>query len=170
MRKGKIYPSVGLKKYGEHLRTNFGQSPFMFDIDGMMRVSLHEPRPSAATPTKRLLMAQSARETENPRRDMEDEVRFARVDLYDAQYLPIPSPSDLELRVKGEPATLSETDLIQSLVCASFCPFSLSGSIPNGQLIWAFPGTPISTTRWIRRNGAGLCRGNSVRETIPCFW
>lgn len=45
MKKGKIYyPSVGLKKYGEHLRTNFGQSPFMFDIDGMMRVSLRERR------------------------------------------------------------------------------------------------------------------------------
>ncbi|KAF2839409.1 ran-binding protein [Patellaria atrata CBS 101060] len=32
-----LYPSVGMKKPGEHLRVNFGQSPFIFDIDGMMR-------------------------------------------------------------------------------------------------------------------------------------
>ncbi|MBE3043962.1 hypothetical protein IMZ48_15595 [Candidatus Bathyarchaeota archaeon] len=35
-----MYPSVGLKKYGEHIRTNFGQAPFVFNIDGMMKVSL----------------------------------------------------------------------------------------------------------------------------------
>ncbi|RDW62743.1 hypothetical protein BP5796_11045 [Coleophoma crateriformis] len=34
--KGKLYPSVGMKKSGEHIRVNFGQSPFVFDIDGMM--------------------------------------------------------------------------------------------------------------------------------------
>ncbi|KAI9810242.1 MAG: hypothetical protein M1827_006376 [Pycnora praestabilis] len=32
----KLYPSVGMKKPGEHLRVNFGQTPFVFDIDGMM--------------------------------------------------------------------------------------------------------------------------------------
>ncbi|KAK5000864.1 hypothetical protein LTR66_000353 [Elasticomyces elasticus] len=31
-----LYPSVGMKKPGEHLRVNFGQTPFVFDIDGMM--------------------------------------------------------------------------------------------------------------------------------------
>ncbi|KKY31987.1 putative ran-binding protein [Diaporthe ampelina] len=31
--KGKLYPSVGLKKTGEHVRVNFGQTPFLFDID-----------------------------------------------------------------------------------------------------------------------------------------
>ncbi|KAK2615937.1 hypothetical protein N8I77_002658 [Diaporthe amygdali] len=31
--KGKLYPCVGLKKTGEHVRVNFGQTPFMFDID-----------------------------------------------------------------------------------------------------------------------------------------
>lgn len=36
--KGELYPMVGLKKYGEHVRVNFGQTPFMFDIDAMMRV------------------------------------------------------------------------------------------------------------------------------------
>jgi hypothetical protein len=28
-----------MKKSGEHIRVNFGQSPFVFDIDGMMSVS-----------------------------------------------------------------------------------------------------------------------------------
>jgi hypothetical protein len=37
--KGKLFPSVGMKKTGEHIRVNFGQSPFVFDIDGMMSVS-----------------------------------------------------------------------------------------------------------------------------------
>ena len=37
--KGKLFPSVGMKKTGEHIRVNFGQSPFVFDIDGMMAVS-----------------------------------------------------------------------------------------------------------------------------------
>ncbi|MCJ1245890.1 Ran-binding protein 9 [Trapelia coarctata] len=32
----KLYPSVGAKQPGAHLRANFGQMPFMFDIDGMM--------------------------------------------------------------------------------------------------------------------------------------
>ncbi|EFX04282.1 ran-binding protein [Grosmannia clavigera kw1407] len=33
----KLFPTVGLKKSGEHIRVNFGQSPFTFDIDGMMK-------------------------------------------------------------------------------------------------------------------------------------
>lgn len=35
--KGKIYPTVGLKKSGDHVWVNFGQVPFMFDIDGYMK-------------------------------------------------------------------------------------------------------------------------------------
>lgn len=34
----KLYPSIGMKKPGAQLRVNFGQMPFMFDIDGMMAV------------------------------------------------------------------------------------------------------------------------------------
>ncbi|KAI9805794.1 MAG: hypothetical protein M1825_000408 [Sarcosagium campestre] len=34
--KGRLYPSVGMKRPGEHVRTNFGQRPFVFDIDGLM--------------------------------------------------------------------------------------------------------------------------------------
>lgn len=32
----RLYPSVGMKKPSEHLRINFGRSPFVFDIDRMM--------------------------------------------------------------------------------------------------------------------------------------
>jgi len=35
----RLYPSVGIKKPGEHLRINFGQTPFVYDIDSMMEVS-----------------------------------------------------------------------------------------------------------------------------------
>ncbi|KAF9882117.1 SPRY domain-containing protein [Colletotrichum karsti] len=31
-----LYPTVGLKKSGEHVRVNFGQTPFVFDIEGLM--------------------------------------------------------------------------------------------------------------------------------------
>ncbi|KIH88548.1 ran-binding protein [Sporothrix brasiliensis 5110] len=34
----KLFPSVGMKKLGEHIRVNFGQVPFTFDIDGVMKV------------------------------------------------------------------------------------------------------------------------------------
>ncbi|KAH8811790.1 hypothetical protein F5884DRAFT_290075 [Xylogone sp. PMI_703] len=34
--RGKLFPSIGMKKSGEHIRVNFGQTPFVFDIDGMM--------------------------------------------------------------------------------------------------------------------------------------
>jgi hypothetical protein len=37
--KGKLYPTVGLKKTGEHIRVNFGQTPFVYDIDSMMDAS-----------------------------------------------------------------------------------------------------------------------------------
>lgn len=32
----RLYPSVGMKKPGEHLRVNFGKHPFVFDIDSVM--------------------------------------------------------------------------------------------------------------------------------------
>jgi hypothetical protein len=39
LRNVKLYPSVGMKKQpGAHLRANFGQKEFMFDINGMMKV------------------------------------------------------------------------------------------------------------------------------------
>ncbi|KAJ4396239.1 hypothetical protein N0V93_000458 [Gnomoniopsis smithogilvyi] len=39
--KGKLYPSVGMKKPGEHIRVNFGQTPFIFDIDSLMKNEIH---------------------------------------------------------------------------------------------------------------------------------
>jgi hypothetical protein len=39
LRNVKLYPSVGMKKQPPvHLKANFGQEPFVFDIDGMVRV------------------------------------------------------------------------------------------------------------------------------------
>ncbi|KAL2157349.1 hypothetical protein VTH06DRAFT_6167 [Thermothelomyces fergusii] len=35
--KEKLYPIVGLKKKEDHIMANFGQRPFMFDIDGYMK-------------------------------------------------------------------------------------------------------------------------------------
>lgn len=34
----KVYPSVGMKRPHAHLSVNFGQKPFMFDIDRMVSV------------------------------------------------------------------------------------------------------------------------------------
>ncbi|KAL1864785.1 hypothetical protein VTK73DRAFT_5664 [Phialemonium thermophilum] len=34
---GKLFPTIGLKKPGDHILANFGQLPFQFDIDGYMR-------------------------------------------------------------------------------------------------------------------------------------
>lgn len=34
----KLYPAVGMKRPGEHIRVNFGQEGFVFDIDGYMNV------------------------------------------------------------------------------------------------------------------------------------
>lgn len=35
-----LYPMVGLQSQGELVETNFGESPFMFDFEGMLKVSL----------------------------------------------------------------------------------------------------------------------------------
>lgn len=46
LRDTKLYPSVGMKKQpGAHLSANFGQRPFIFDIDGMVKrekLAVHE--------------------------------------------------------------------------------------------------------------------------------
>lgn len=36
LKNAELYPSIGIKKSGEHLRANFGRNRFVFDIDGMM--------------------------------------------------------------------------------------------------------------------------------------
>lgn len=45
---GKLFPMVGLKKTGDHIWANFGQQPFMFDIDNYMLVSLFNTRNRAS--------------------------------------------------------------------------------------------------------------------------
>ncbi|TQV90363.1 hypothetical protein V2A60_004264 [Cordyceps javanica] len=35
--KGRLYPSVSMKKAGEHVLVNFGQTPFVYNIDDMMK-------------------------------------------------------------------------------------------------------------------------------------
>ena len=34
-----LYPAIGMKRAGTHVKVNFGQAPFMFDIDAKMQVS-----------------------------------------------------------------------------------------------------------------------------------
>ena len=36
--KTQFFPSIGMKRPGAQLRVNFGQAPFLFDIDGMVAV------------------------------------------------------------------------------------------------------------------------------------
>ncbi|OIW23572.1 SPRY-domain-containing protein [Coniochaeta ligniaria NRRL 30616] len=36
--KGRYYPTIGLKKPGDHVFANFGQMPFQFDIDGYVKM------------------------------------------------------------------------------------------------------------------------------------
>lgn len=36
----KLYPAVSLKNQGEHISVNFGQTPFVYNIDDMMKASL----------------------------------------------------------------------------------------------------------------------------------
>ncbi|KAL2073362.1 hypothetical protein VTL71DRAFT_10686 [Oculimacula yallundae] len=55
--KEKLYPSVGMKKSGEHVRVNFGQSPFVYDIDGMM--SARPDSPTTAAWSSQLLTGDS---------------------------------------------------------------------------------------------------------------
>lgn len=40
--RGKLYPTISLKKPGDYIRANFGQTPFVYNIDDQMRVGLHD--------------------------------------------------------------------------------------------------------------------------------
>lgn len=40
--RGKLHPAISLKKPGEYIRANFGQSPFVYNIDDLMRVRVAE--------------------------------------------------------------------------------------------------------------------------------
>jgi hypothetical protein len=43
VRHDRLFPSVGLKRAGDHVRVNFGQSQFVFDIDSLVEVGLYHP-------------------------------------------------------------------------------------------------------------------------------
>jgi hypothetical protein len=49
----KYFPIIGMKKPGETLKANFGQEPFIFDIDKMMRVRQFLPPSTALADTYR---------------------------------------------------------------------------------------------------------------------
>ena len=34
-----LYPTVGLQSQGELVEANFGESPFMFDFEGLLKVN-----------------------------------------------------------------------------------------------------------------------------------
>ena len=36
-----LYPTVGLQTPGEVVEANFGETPFVFDFEGMLAVSYH---------------------------------------------------------------------------------------------------------------------------------
>ena len=40
LRDVKVYPSVGMKRPHAHLSVNFGQKPFMYEIDRMVSVRM----------------------------------------------------------------------------------------------------------------------------------
>lgn len=48
----KLYPAVGMKRPGEHIRVNFGQERFIFDIDHYMDVGFPSPLFSYLFPKK----------------------------------------------------------------------------------------------------------------------
>ncbi|CAK7273288.1 hypothetical protein SEPCBS119000_005577 [Sporothrix epigloea] len=61
----KLFPVVGMKKSGEQVRVNFGQLPFTFDIDGLMkneklliRQQIADARNLASTPSETDLIQQ----------------------------------------------------------------------------------------------------------------
>lgn len=62
--KGKLYPSIGLKKPGDHIRANFGQNPFVFDIDNMMRQQRKEIEDSIRETSIEKLITPPVNETE----------------------------------------------------------------------------------------------------------
>lgn len=43
--RSKLYPSVSLRKHGEEILVNFGQEPFVYNIDDLMNVRIEIPFP-----------------------------------------------------------------------------------------------------------------------------
>ncbi|CAJ2502920.1 Uu.00g103140.m01.CDS01 [Anthostomella pinea] len=62
--KGKLYPAVGVKKTGEHIRVNFGQSPFYYDIDKVMRDEQETIKDAISRTSIKRLMSPPINETD----------------------------------------------------------------------------------------------------------
>ncbi|PFH55085.1 hypothetical protein XA68_10778 [Ophiocordyceps unilateralis] len=61
--RGKLYPSVSLKKPGEHVLVNFGQVPFVYNIDDMMRLHKGKDLADARVKGERRKMQQEISDT-----------------------------------------------------------------------------------------------------------
>ena len=72
--KGKLYPTIGVKKAGEHIKVNFGQDDFVFDINKMMRASSAYLPVKWPAPTN--YNAAIGRASDYPRSHCADGVRF----------------------------------------------------------------------------------------------
>ncbi|KAI0595874.1 SPRY domain-containing protein [Biscogniauxia sp. FL1348] len=62
--KGKLYPAVGVKKPGEHVRVNFGQKPFIFNIENYMNNEQEIIRSAIARTSIEKLVSPPINETE----------------------------------------------------------------------------------------------------------
>jgi hypothetical protein len=102
--KGKLFPSVGMKKSGEHIRVNFGQSPFVYDIDGMMSVSSNSHSMSSifTHPSIPLPISSDAEETTLEQRFIEHELYILREQAIEVGhwYLPHVPRSRLQSMVR----------------------------------------------------------------------
>ncbi|KAI0134757.1 SPRY domain-containing protein [Xylariales sp. AK1849] len=61
---GKMYPVIGMKRTGEHIRVNFGQTPFVYDIDGKMKEEQAKIRKAISATSTEKLASPSMSETE----------------------------------------------------------------------------------------------------------
>ncbi|KAI1290615.1 ran-binding protein [Xylaria venustula] len=62
--KGKLYPVVGIKKAGEVIRVNFGQSPFVFKIDQLIKKEQNMIKQAIARTSVEKLVSSRMNETE----------------------------------------------------------------------------------------------------------
>lgn len=94
--RSKLYPSVSLKKHGEEISVNFGQEPFVYNIDDMMNVCIHVLLPFSIADSRMLW-------------------EFINMELYQEQRESILRDIQRTDTSHLEPG-MNETDLIQTLV------------------------------------------------------
>ncbi|KAI1434285.1 ran-binding protein [Xylaria sp. CBS 124048] len=62
--KGKLYPAVGMKKPGEAIRVNFGQSPFVFNIDDLLETEQNTIKQAISRTSVERIVSPPMKETE----------------------------------------------------------------------------------------------------------